>query len=154
MNDLKIEIELLSGDDSDKMLQLLSVFEMTFNMENFKPPSHTYIKQLLLKDNFLAVVAIIEGRVIGGLTIYTLEQYYSEKPLAYIFDLAVLPEFQRGRIGTRLIRFTIDFLAQKGFEEVFVQADKIDDYALKFYRSTGPTDEEDVIHFYYRLVSN
>jgi aminoglycoside 3-N-acetyltransferase I len=39
----------------------------------------------------------------------------------------------------------------RGFEEVFVQADKIDTNAVDFYRSTKPTEEEQVLHFYYRL---
>jgi aminoglycoside 3-N-acetyltransferase I len=38
-----------------------------------------------------------------------------------------------------------------GFEEVFVQADEADDYALDFYRTTKPTNEEKVRHFYYSL---
>lgn len=36
-------------------------------------------------------------------------------------------------------------------EEVFVQADEADDYALDFYHSTGAAEEK-VVHFYYPLT--
>jgi aminoglycoside 3-N-acetyltransferase I len=34
-----------------------------------------------------------------------------------------------------------------------VQADKDDDHAIEFYRSTPITNEEQVVHFYYTLNS-
>jgi aminoglycoside 3-N-acetyltransferase I len=71
--------------------------------------------------------------------------------LAYLYDLAVLPEYQRKGVGKKLINFTNSYCKERGFEEVYVQADKADDYALDFYRSTNPTKEEDVSHFYYKL---
>ena len=39
----------------------------------------------------------------------------------------------------------------RGFEEVFVQANEIDDCAVAFYRKPNPTKEEEVLHFYYQL---
>ncbi len=103
------------------------------------------------KPNFLTLVAKAGSKVLGGLTVYILDQYYSKKPLAYIYDLAVLKKFQRRGIGKSLIKYLTDYCKENGFEEVFVQADRIDDYALNFYRSTKVTNEEDVIHFYYLL---
>jgi len=74
------------------------------------------------------------------------------KPLAYLYDLAVLNEYQQQGIGRKLIQYINDFCRTEGFEEVFVQADEADEYALRFYRSTKPTDEERVRHFYYTLI--
>ncbi len=121
-------------------------------MKNFKRPSESHLVKLLDNGDFLALVAKSDNRVIGGLTLYILHQYYSEKPLAYLYDLAVLPEYQRRGVGRKLIEFTTKYCAANGVEEVFVQADKVDDYAIEFYRATNPTDEEQVVHFYYALV--
>lgn len=120
-------------------------------MKNFKRPNETHLKNMLSRDTSFAVVAINENTVIAGLTFYVLDQYDFEKPLAYIYDLAVLKQYQRKGIGKKLIEFTNEFCRQKGFEEVFVQAEKIDDYAVDFYRSTNPTGEQQVVHFYYKL---
>lgn len=88
----------------------------------------------------------------GALTSYVLDQYYSEKPLAYIFDLSVDTKMQRQGVGRELIKYTKQYFKKEGFEEVFVQADQIDQNAVSFYRSTNPTEEEEkVAHFYYTL---
>jgi aminoglycoside 3-N-acetyltransferase I len=146
-----MEIKVLRQDEREMFVSLIELFNEVFEMKNFVRPGDGHLSKLLARDDFFAVVAILEGRVVGGLTVYILEQYYSTKPLAYIFDLAVLTTHQRRGIGAALIRFTNSFCKDHGFAEVFVQADKVDGYALEFYRSTGPSVEEDVSHFYYTL---
>ncbi|MCE7055182.1 GNAT family N-acetyltransferase [Algoriphagus sp. AGSA1] len=148
---MKIEFKTLAKDDIDDFKKLIHVFEEAFEMENFIMPHDQHLHRLLERDSFFAIVANSEERIIGGLTLYILDQYYSERPLAYIFDLAVSNSYQRKGIGTQLIEFVKDFCRQNNFEEVFVQADRVDGYAVDFYRKTRPTEEEDVIHFYYNL---
>lgn len=151
---MKTEIQKLRANDIEKLNELISVFQNVFEMENFKRPSEAHLRKLLNKDSFFAVIAKIEEKIIAGLTVYVLDQYYSERPLAYIYDLAVLEEYQRKGIGKQLIEFTNQYCRQNGFAEVFVQADKEDDYAIDFYRSTKPTNEEPVVHFYYTLPND
>jgi Acetyltransferases len=146
-----VEIEVVKSDDLETLNQLISVFEEVFEMKNFKRPSTGHLMKLLRKETFFAVVAKVGNQVVGGLTVYILDQYYSERPLAYIYDLAVLTACQRKGIGRSLIEFTTAYGKQRGFEEVFVQADKVDEYAVQFYRSTRVTEEEQVVHFYYIL---
>jgi aminoglycoside 3-N-acetyltransferase I len=105
----------------------------------------------LKKDHFIVLTAKVRGRVIGGMTGYILDQYYDTKPLAYIYDLAILVEFQRKGIGRQLIEFFNSYCKNIGIAEVFVQADKADDYAIDFYHSTRPTHEIQVVHFNYTL---
>ncbi|MCW7469358.1 GNAT family N-acetyltransferase [Leptospira kanakyensis] len=146
-----IEIKKLSSSELSQFIELIRVFEDVFEMKNFQMPSSNYLQNLLARDDFFVFVSILENQVIGGLTTYTLRQYYSEKPLVYIFDLAVLTKYQRKGIGKSLIQAVNAYCKKMGAEEVFVQADVIDDYALDFYRSTGGMPEE-VVHFTYPLV--
>lgn len=146
-----IEITKLSPGDLERFVELVRLFEDVFEMQNFRIPANDHLQKLLAKDDFFVFVAILDHKVVGGLTAYTMEQYYSEKPLAYLYDLAVDTRFQRRGIGRQLIAALNEFCARKGFEEVFVQADKVDEYAIDFYRSTRPTNEEQVVHFYYTL---
>ena len=148
---MKIEIKLLCGTDVDAFLDLIDVFEDVFDMQPFPRPSVMHLGNLLRKKDFKVLVALDDGEVIGGLTMYVLEQYFSAKPLAYILDLAVTHELQRRGVGRKLVAEAVAYCRDNGFEEVFVQADKVDDYAIDFYRKTGPTAEEKVVHFYYRL---
>lgn len=148
---METEIKILSHQDIDDFVALIAVFAEVFEMKNFVKPNIDYLKNILTKPNFITVVAKKGNSVVGGLTVYILDQYYANKPLAYIYDLAVLKQFQRHGIGKALIKYLTDHCKENDFEEVFVQADRIDSYALDFYRSTKPTNEEDVIHFYYSL---
>ena len=148
---MRPEIKKLDEGDITQFTDLIMIFEDVFEMRNFVLPDREYLKSVLARPGFLVFVALFENEIIGGLTAYVLDQYYSEKPLAYIYDLAVSREYQRQGVGKKLITAINAYCRKKGFEEVFVQADKVDGYALDFYRSTKPAAEEEVVHFYYTL---
>ncbi|TRX48061.1 GNAT family N-acetyltransferase [Fulvivirga sp. M361] len=147
-------VHKLDEHDFEKFVKVIRLFERVFEMENFSIPPLVHLQKLLSKHDFFVFVALQDGIVTGGLTAYVLEQYYSEKPLAYIYDLAVDTPYQRQGIGKALIEGMNHFCQEKGFEEVFVQADKAEDDVIDFYRSTLPTEEEQVVHFYYTLDKN
>lgn len=148
---MNIQTYKVQPDQLDDFIALLSVFEEVFEMKNFSPPPRAYLERLLRKSDFMVFVATSDGQVIGGLTAYVLDQYYYVKPLAYLYDLAVQTSFQRQGVGQKLITAINDHCRNEGFEEVFVQADRVDQHAVDFYRKTLPTEEEDVLHFYYTL---
>ncbi|HZG25818.1 MAG TPA: GNAT family N-acetyltransferase [Chitinophagaceae bacterium] len=147
---MKVEIRKLSGGDIEQFTELIRVFEDVFEMENFHTPGRDYLQEVLANQNFFVFVAELDGRILGGLTAYVLQQYYSELPQVYIYDLAVKTEYQRQGIGRKLISGITKYSGEKGMDEVFVQADLEDTHALEFYRATGGTPEQ-VIHFTYAL---
>lgn len=147
---INTEIKKLSSTDLEQFIELIRVFEDVFEMKQFQMPNPNYLQSLLERDDFFVFVSILDGKVVGGLTSYLLRQYYSERPLVYIYDLAVQTHLQRKGIGKSLITSINSYCKEKGMEEVFVQADLVDDYALDFYKSTGGR-AEDVVHFYYPL---
>lgn len=148
---MNITVKMLSHQDVDDFVALLNVFEEVFEMPAFVKPDRNYLERILGNPDFLVAVAIANNTVLGGLTAYTLHQYYVEKPLAYIYDLAVLIDFQRKGIGKALISFLTGYCKERGFEEVYVPAHSDDDAALDFYRRTNFTKEESVVHFSWLL---
>lgn len=147
---MNLNIKKLTSLNLKDFVKLIKVFETVFEMEKFSMPDESHLQKLLERDDFLVFAAIKDNEVVGGLTAYTLHQYYSEQPLVYIYDLAVKTEFQRQGIGKKLIAGITDHCKKIGIEEIFVQADLVDKYAIDFYRSTGARHEE-VVHFYYPL---
>ncbi len=145
-----IVILKLTGKDLDKFIQLIKLFETVFEIEDLHMPDNEYLRTQLFKTDFLVFVASAGNKVVGGLTAYTLNQYYSKTPQVYIYDLAVKSTMQRKGIGKLLISAIRDYCRNIGVGEIFVQADKVDDHAIDFYRSTGGTEQE-VIHFNYLL---
>ena len=148
---IEISVAKLGEHDLEKFIEVIRLFEEVFEMKNFTIPPSEHLQAILAKKDFFVFAASWDNKVVGGLTAYVLEQYYAVKPLAYIHDLAVDTQYQRQGIGKKLIAAINAYCRERGFEEVFVQADKVDDYAIDFYRSTTPTEEEQVVHFYYTL---
>ena len=147
----EMEIEIIATDNVADFKELISLFAQVFEMENFVAPDTGHLSTLLQKEGFMAIAAKADQKIIGGLTVYVIDRYYSANPLAYVYDLAVLNEYQRKGLGKRLMKFVTDYCREKGFEEVFVQAEKEDDHAVDFYRKTNPGRAEDVMHFTYTL---
>lgn len=145
--DKDLHIKKLSINDIVHFEQLIKLFAYIFEMKEFCMPKRAYLHKLLSKDDFHVFAVIKESSVIGGLTAYTLSQYYCEKPLAYIFDLAVSPQWQRQGVGKALIQETKLYFQQNGYEALFVQAENADTHAVEFYRKTQPTTEDSVLHF-------
>ncbi|MEH1829598.1 MAG: hypothetical protein V7L22_30390 [Nostoc sp.] len=48
-----------------------------------------YLRQLLDSDYFIAIAALKEGEVVGGLTAYELKKFEQERSEIYIYDLVV-----------------------------------------------------------------
>lgn len=146
---MSISIHLVQPSQLRDFDALLSVFAEAFEMENFKRPDAAYLQTLLSRDNFLVIVATAQDKIVGGLTVYLLPQYYSAKTQAYIYDFAVAPAYHRQGIGRQLMQFFAEYCRRNGFETAFVQADEEDAHALEFYRATRATRENAVRHFTY-----
>jgi aminoglycoside 3-N-acetyltransferase I len=146
---MDIPIKTLNADDLGDFNQLLTVFDIVFEYDPYQRPDNEHLKKLLSMGSFVVVVAKLDGKVIGGLTAYFLVQYHSTKPSFYIQDLAVMTAFQRRGVGRKLIEFSRKYSENQGCKEMYVQAEKVDDHAVAFYRSTRPTEELEAVHFAY-----
>jgi ribosomal protein S18 acetylase RimI-like enzyme len=145
-----VKLKKLEIEDVSLFVQLIKVFELEFETEDLQIPNTDYLRRLLENKNFYVFVAVLNNMVVGGLTAYQLQQYYSTSPIVYIYDVAVQKEFQRQGIGKELMSKFLIYCREIGIEEVFVQADKVDAHALKFYSATGGVPQE-VVHFSYPL---
>jgi aminoglycoside 3-N-acetyltransferase I len=127
---------------------LRTVFAEAFEAEETyatAPPSDAYLARLLSRPHFIALVAIHDDAVVGGLTAYQLEKYETEHSEIYLYDLAVLEPHRRRGIATALIAHLRGIAAERGASVVFVQADHGDEPAIALYTKLGT--REDVMHF-------
>jgi aminoglycoside 3-N-acetyltransferase I len=142
------KISKLAPDDVDSFTTLIHIFEDVFEIRKFQPPALNHLHAVLKQDCFHVFVARDNNHVIGGLTAYELTSYYTEGAYLYVYDLAVAREYQRQGIGTSLIAAVKDYFRGSHIEEIFVQAEAADDYAVDFYRSTGARSDN-VVSFTY-----
>jgi aminoglycoside 3-N-acetyltransferase I len=143
-----ISIQQLSANDLALMDALLTVFGEAFDEAdtyNSSRPSATYLKRLLSSNYFIALVALKNGLVVGGLTAYELQKFEQERSEIYIYDLAVAAEHRREGIATALIQELKKIAVARSAYVIFVQADLGDEPAIALYTKLGA--REDVLHF-------
>ncbi|TGL57856.1 AAC(3)-I family aminoglycoside N-acetyltransferase [Leptospira ognonensis] len=141
-------IQRLTKTDIDKMRKLNEVFAIAFEDTEThlqKLPKDTYLQSLLEKSHFIALTAMLEEEVVGGLVAYILEKYEQERSEIYIYDLAVAERFRRQGIARSLILNLKEMAREMGAYVIFVQADRQDEPAILLYRSLGI--QEEPFHF-------
>jgi aminoglycoside 3-N-acetyltransferase I len=143
-----ITIHQLSANDLTLMEGLLATFGEAFDeVDTYSSsrPSDAYLKRLLSSDYFIALVALKNGSVVGGIAAYELQKFEQERSEIYIYDLAVLAAHRREGIATTLIQELKKIAVARAAYVVFVQADIGDDPAIALYTKLGT--REDVLHF-------
>lgn len=135
--------------DLELLRKLNDVFAEAFeDTESYQsaPPSNEYLESLLATSTFIPLVAVHDGKVVGGLAAYVLRKFEQERSEIYIYDLAVLESHRRQGIATGLINKLREIARDMNdVWVIYVQADHGDDPAIKLYESLGT--REDVLHF-------
>jgi aminoglycoside 3-N-acetyltransferase I len=110
-------------------------------------PGDAYLRRLLADDTFIALAAVKDAGVVGGLAAYELRKFEQERSEIYIYDLAVLAAHRREGVATALIEALKVIAAARGAYVIFVQADTgvEDEPAIALYTKLGR--REDVLHF-------
>ena len=143
-----LSIHTLSASDVAMMRDMLGMFGTAFDdvpTYTAHQPDDAYLQRQLSDDHFIAVAALAEGKVVGGLAAYVLPKFEQARSEVYIYDLAVDEAFRRRGVATALIREVQRVAAEKGAYVVFVQADYEDEPAVALYSKLGI--REDVLHF-------
>jgi aminoglycoside 3-N-acetyltransferase I len=130
------------------MEAMLTTFGKAFDeVETYSAarPSPAYLERLLGSDHFIALAALKNGEVVGGIAAYELQKFEQERSEIYIYDLAVAAVHRRQGIATALIQELKKIAAARGVYVIFVQADIGDAPAIALYTKLGT--REDVLHF-------
>jgi ribosomal protein S18 acetylase RimI-like enzyme len=142
------EIRALGRDDVGLLRSLLDCFAAAFGEpETYcgAQPSDEYLAGLLGSECFVALAAVTDAEVVGGLAAYELRKFEQERSELYIYDLAVSERYRRRGIATALIAELRRIAQGRGAWVVFVQADLGDGPAIALYSKLGA--REDVLHF-------
>ena len=145
---MNLTIQQIVPDDVALMEALLTTFGEAFDdVDTYSGnrPSADYLRQLLKRDYFIAIAALKDGEIVGGLAAYDLKKFEQERSEIYIYDLAVAAAHRREGIATALIHKLKEIAQTCGAYVIFVQADIGDDPAIELYTKLG--DREDVLHF-------
>jgi aminoglycoside 3-N-acetyltransferase I len=150
MAHLDIDIHQLGPDDQSLMDGMLAMFAEAFGDPATyltKRPGADYTRRLLGSDTFIALAALKDSTVVGGIAAYELHKFEQERSEIYIYDLAVGAAHRRQGIATALIGALKRIARDRGAWVIYVQADTgaEDAPAIALYSSLGA--REDVLHF-------
>ena len=148
MKTTSINVQRLAAADLGLLHAMLAMFGEAFGeAETYGAarPSEHYLERLLGSDRFVALAAVEQGAVVGGLAAYVLDKFEQERSEIYIYDLAVAEPHRRTGIATALIEALKPIAAELGAYVIFVQADPVDAPAVALYSNLGK--REDVLHF-------
>jgi aminoglycoside 3-N-acetyltransferase I len=138
----------LCADDVPALRELLGVFGEAFgDVDTYQSamPGEEYLRSLLLKQDFIVLIALADDTIVGGLAAYVLEKFEQERLEIYIYDLAVAKPHRRRGVATKLISDLKKIARERSASVIYVQADRTDDAAIKLYESLGT--KKAVFHF-------
>ena len=141
-------VRALTPDDAPLMRELLALFGRAFDdVESYSAhqPDDGYLEKLLNSETFIAIAALAEAKVIGGLAGYVLPKFEQARSEFYIYDLAGDEPYRRKGVATAIVEKLKEIAASRGIYAVFVQADLDDEPAIALYTALG--NREDVLHF-------
>ncbi len=106
----------IETDDLESYKSLMKLFGEVFDEpENYidKSPSDAYIHKMLSKETFIAITAMYNKEVVGGLAAYVLDKFEQDRREIYIYDLAVSEKHRRKHIATNLIHLLREIAIEK-----------------------------------------
>lgn len=145
---MSLTVRQLAPDDVVLLEAMLTMFGESFGEPetyNDARPEPAYLSRLLARDTFIALAALDDENVVGGIAAYVLEKFERQRSEIYIYDLAVAEPHRRRGIATAMIRELQRIAPRHGAWAVFVQADRGDGPAIALYSGLGR--REDVLHF-------
>ena len=99
--------------------------------------------QFLANDANYLIVATVASELAGFVSAYRLDRLDRDTAQLFVYEVGVLPRFQRRRIGTQLMQEIQHIVAAEGLMEAFVLTDHANIAAQRLYGGTGATIEED-----------
>lgn len=141
-------VRALGRSDVPQLRRMLDMFGVAFDDQatySGSQPDDRYLEGLLSDSGFIAIAALHQDEVVGGLAGYVLPKFEQRRSEFYIYDLAVAETHRRQGIATAMIEELKQIAVGRGIYVIFVQADYGDDPAIALYTRLGVREE--VLHF-------
>ena len=100
----------------------------------------TWARIISTDETFQAIVAELEGAVIGFANVVLHDFTWSDRPAGLLHDLFVQPEIRGSGAGRALIRHVIDQGKREGWNRVYWMTKEDNDVARRLYDTFAPAD--------------
>jgi aminoglycoside 3-N-acetyltransferase I len=131
---MTIQFRRLLSSDRDLASRTFAVMADVFE-EPHEALSGDYVDALLAKSGFWSVCALVDDRIVGGVTAHTIPMTRAQASELFIYDVAVHANARRQGVGRGLLAELRAWAAEEAVHFAFVPVDNEDDEALDFYRA-------------------
>lgn len=146
----RIGIRRLGAADAAIWQAVNHVYALAFEHEEAPAATLSGLAAILDSPSLWAFAVMDGDAVVGGLTAHVLPNLYTGGQMAMIYDIAILPQYQRQGLGMRLMQALQAHALASGVRDIWVPADEEDVHALDFYRKAGGRPSK-VVHFDWEL---
>lgn len=136
-------IQIKHLESITELQALMRVFASAFETEYVA--GDAYLTEMIVNPAGVYLGALSGKALVGGLVAFLMTPIHGTKEL-YIYDIAVLPVYQKQGIGRLLIEQVKQVAKEHGVGTIFVEAEADDPGAVAFYRVLGG-EEVAVNHF-------
>jgi ribosomal protein S18 acetylase RimI-like enzyme len=127
---MSITFEMLQEKDISSIREIIDWF-MECNLEQ--------IKVFLSERQNIAIVAKLDGKIIGLIYGYSLTRMDGKAPQFFIYSVDIHSAYQDKGYGSQLVQYAVDWARDNGFCESWVLTDKDNPRACRVYEKAGMT---------------
>ena len=124
----------------------------------FSEYNHGQIRAFLSEKQNIAIVAKLDGKIIGLMYGYSLTRLDYETPQFFMYSVDIREEYQNKGYGSQLVKHVVDWARDSGFCESYVLTNKDNPRACKVYENAGmkhsESDCERMYEIKYRYGNN
>ncbi|MCL2574393.1 MAG: GNAT family N-acetyltransferase [Defluviitaleaceae bacterium] len=129
---MNLTFEMLLEEDIPQLKEILGRY-----ME-----SPQQVREFVSEKQNIAIVAKLDGKVVGLVYGYFLTCFHNVKPQFFIYSVDIHEKYQGKGCGTKFMRHVVDWARDNGFSESFVMTDESNSHACKVYKKAGMTNDE------------
>jgi GNAT superfamily N-acetyltransferase len=128
--DMNLTFEKLQENDIPQIKEIIEWF-MECNFEQ--------IKMFLSEPQNIAIVAKLDGKIIGLIYGYSLTRMDGKAPQFLIYSVDIHETYQDKGYGSRFVQYAVDWARDNGFCESWVLTEKDNPRACRVYEKAGMT---------------
>ena len=85
----------------------------------------------------VALIAKLEGKIIGLIYGYALTRFDGKAPQFFIYSVDIQPDYQNKGYGSCFVKYAVDWARDNGFYKSFVPTEKDNPRACRVYEKAG-----------------
>ena len=125
-----------------ELLQEQDILQLRDISDEFADLDPEQVKAFLAEKQNIALVAKLDGKVIGFIYGYALSRLDGKAPHFFIYSVDIHTGYQNKGYGSRFMQFAVGWARDNGFGESFVAAESDNARACRIYEKAGMSGKD------------